>query len=118
MSRNPKIDPLRQCKKDGINFIAIKKEKEVTLNPLLIDVCDSYLLIYGRPATLPVGTCLTLYSSLSASLFVIAELAPTNSTGLRDLVYFAPLPKLCAINRFFRSLVIPQYRDSSEHRIR
>jgi len=73
MSRNPKIDPLRQCKKDGINFIAIKKEKEVTLNPLLIDVCDSYLLIYGRPATLPVGTCLTLYSSLSASLFVITE---------------------------------------------
>ena len=47
-----KIDPIRQPQKDGINFIANKKEKEVTLNPLLIDVCDSYLLIYGRPAPL------------------------------------------------------------------
>ena len=64
------------------------------------------------------GTCLTLYSSLSASFFVIAKLAPTNSTGLRDLVYFAPWPELCANKRFFRLLVIPQYRDSSEHRTR
>ncbi len=52
MSRNPKIDPLRQCKKDGINFIAIKKEKAVTLNPLLPDVYDSFLLIYGRNLSL------------------------------------------------------------------
>jgi hypothetical protein len=34
-----------------VSYMAIKKEKEVTLNPLLPDVCDSYLLICGRPAT-------------------------------------------------------------------
>ena len=31
-----------------VSYIAIKKEKEVMLNPLLIDVCDNYLLNYGR----------------------------------------------------------------------
>ena len=46
-----KIDLMRQPQKDGINFIAIKKEKAVTLNPLLPDVYDSYLLIYECPAT-------------------------------------------------------------------
>lgn len=38
--------------KHFVSYIAIKKEKEVTLNPLLIDVCDSYLLLYECPATL------------------------------------------------------------------
>jgi len=40
--------PSRQPKKDGINFIAIKKEKAVTLNSLLPCVFDSYLLFWGR----------------------------------------------------------------------
>jgi hypothetical protein len=64
------------------------------------------------------GTCLTRYSSLSASLLVISELVPTNVTGLRDLVYLEPLPELCSASRFFRLLVIPQYKDLSEHRTR
>jgi len=41
--------PTRQPRKDEINFIAIKKEKAVTLNPLLPYVYDSCLLIYGCP---------------------------------------------------------------------
>ena len=64
------------------------------------------------------GNCLMLYSSLSASLFVISGLIPTNSTGLLDLVYLAPLPELCSINRILISLLIPQYKDLSEHRTR
>jgi hypothetical protein len=45
--------PTRHPKKDGINFIAIKKEKAkaVTLSTLLPYVFDSYLLSYGRPGT-------------------------------------------------------------------
>ena len=45
--------PSRQPKKDEINFIAIKKEKAVTLCPLLPYVYDSYLLSYGRPGFFP-----------------------------------------------------------------
>lgn len=41
--------PSRQPKKDKVNFIAIKKEKAVTLCPLLPYVYDSYLLSYGCP---------------------------------------------------------------------
>ena len=40
--------PTHQPKKDRINFIAIKKEKAVTLSPLLPYVYNSYLLVYGR----------------------------------------------------------------------
>jgi len=52
--------------------------------------------------------------------FVIAELAPTNSTGLRDLVYFAPWPELCAIKRFsgywlFHSIGIRQSIESENY---
>jgi hypothetical protein len=46
--------PSRQPKKDEINFIAIKKEKTVTLSTLLPYVYDSYLLSYGRPELLEV----------------------------------------------------------------
>ena len=40
--------PARQPKKDEINFIAIKKEKAVTLSPPLPYVYDGCLLVYGR----------------------------------------------------------------------
>ncbi len=36
-----------------IYLIGIRKEKAVTLNPLLPDVYDSYLLNYGRPGIRP-----------------------------------------------------------------
>jgi len=39
-------------------------------------------------------------TNLSASFLVISVAAATNSTGNRDLVYFAPLPALCAVSRF------------------
>ena len=52
--------PSRQPKKDGINFIAIKKEKAVTLNPLLPCVYDSYLLTYGCPGSRPHGSIVDL----------------------------------------------------------
>ena len=45
--------PSRQPKKDRVIFIAIKKEKAVTLCTLLPYVYDSYLLIYGRPGSFP-----------------------------------------------------------------
>jgi hypothetical protein len=38
-------------RRHSVSYIAIKKEKAVTLNPLLPDVYNSFLLIYGRPAT-------------------------------------------------------------------
>jgi hypothetical protein len=41
--------PSRQPKKNRANFIAIKKEKTVTLNSLPPYVYDSYLLSCGRP---------------------------------------------------------------------
>jgi hypothetical protein len=50
-------------------------------------------------------------SSLRASLLVISELVPKISTGMRDLVYLAPFPRLWASSRFSRLLVIPQYKD-------
>jgi len=46
--------PSRQPKKDKVNSIAIKKEKAVTLCPLLPYVYDSCLLGYGRPGWVPV----------------------------------------------------------------
>ena len=39
--------PTRQPKQDRVNFIAIKKEKAVTLCSLLPYVYDSYVLIFG-----------------------------------------------------------------------
>jgi len=49
-----------QPKKDGINFIAIKKEKAVTLKPPLPCVYDSFLLIYECLKFLPHGSIVDL----------------------------------------------------------
>ena len=76
------------------------------------------LLLVIAAIFLSVGNCFILYSSLSALLFVISGLMPTNSTGLRDLVYLAPFPELCSISRFLTSLLIPQYRELSTQRTR
>jgi len=46
--------------KDWVIFIAIKKEKAVTLNPLLPCVYDSYLLTYGCPGSRPHGSIVDL----------------------------------------------------------
>lgn len=54
------------------------------------------------------GICFMRRSSLRASLLVILELTPAISTGMRDFVYFEPLPELWATNRFSILLVIPQ----------
>jgi len=45
--------PSRQPNKDRVNFIAIKKEKAVTLSQLLPYVYDSYLLSYRCPGWVP-----------------------------------------------------------------
>jgi len=77
---------------------------------------------WNRPQSfsifLAAGDFLILYSSLSASLFAISGLVPTSLTGRRDLVYLAPLPELCSANRLSISLLVPQYRELSEHRTR
>jgi len=47
------LTPVRQPKKDGINFIAIKKEKAVTLSPLLPCVYDSFFAYLWTSWMLP-----------------------------------------------------------------
>ena len=55
------------------------------------------------------------YSRRIASSFVSNCSRYTSSTGLLDLVYFAPFPALCASRRFSISFVHPVYNVSSLH---
>ena len=56
-----------------------------------------------------------LSSAFVASLLFLNSLKCLNMTGPFPLVYFAPLPELCALMRRFISVVMPVYNVPSLH---